>query len=162
MKVVRWWLPNEVMSGECGWRRGVGRRKKLNGEGVAAYESHSTLGLYIRPNVSWSPSFARQKTQISTGVEVVIFVDRMAAYQQKIAKSYNNNIRIRRFQVGDLVLRKAFQNTTNPMDGKLAPKWEGPYKIDSEDGKGAYRLITTDGEPLPRAWNAIHLKTYFI
>ncbi|KAD4586597.1 hypothetical protein E3N88_24198 [Mikania micrantha] len=33
---------------------------------------------------------------------------RMAAYQQKIAKSYNKNIRIRRFQVGDFVLRKAF------------------------------------------------------
>ncbi|KAD6454188.1 hypothetical protein E3N88_08894 [Mikania micrantha] len=42
---------------------------------------------------------------------------RMAAYQQKIAKSYNKNIRIGRFQVGDLVLRKAFQNTTNPADG---------------------------------------------
>ncbi|KAD4888478.1 hypothetical protein E3N88_20551 [Mikania micrantha] len=87
---------------------------------------------------------------------------RMAAYQQKIAKSYNKNIRIRRFQVGDLVLRKAFQNTTNPTDGKLAPKWEGPYKIDFEAGKGAYRLITIDGETIPRAWNAIHLKTYFI
>ncbi|KAD4981704.1 hypothetical protein E3N88_18375 [Mikania micrantha] len=29
------------------------------------------------------------------------------------------------------------KNTTNPTDGKLAPKWEGPYKIDSEAGKGA-------------------------
>ncbi|KAD6454283.1 hypothetical protein E3N88_08989 [Mikania micrantha] len=46
----------------------------------------------------------------------------IATYQQKIAKSYNKNIRIRRFQVGDLVLRKAFLNTTNPADGKLAPK----------------------------------------
>ncbi|KAD5960652.1 hypothetical protein E3N88_12124 [Mikania micrantha] len=54
---------------------------------------------------------------------------RMAAYQQKIAKSYNKNIRIRRFKVGDLVLRKAFQNTTNPTDGKLAPKWEDVIKL---------------------------------
>ncbi|KAD5317516.1 hypothetical protein E3N88_17462 [Mikania micrantha] len=83
---------------------------------------------------------------------------RMATYQQKIAKSYNKNIRIRRFQIGDLVLRKAFQNTTNPTDGKLAPKWEGPYKIDSEAGKGAYKLTNMEGEPLPRSWNAIHLK----
>ncbi|KAD4385344.1 hypothetical protein E3N88_25512 [Mikania micrantha] len=87
---------------------------------------------------------------------------RMAAYQQKIAKSYNKNIRIRRFHVEDLVLRKAFQNTTNPTDGKIAPKWEGPYKIDFEAGKGAYRLVTINGEPIPRAWNAIHLKIYFI
>ncbi|KAK9071857.1 hypothetical protein SSX86_008287 [Deinandra increscens subsp. villosa] len=87
---------------------------------------------------------------------------RMASYQQRIAKSYNKNTRLRRFQVGDLVLRKAFQNTTNPADGKLAPKWEGPYLIDSEEGKGAYRLVNMEGEPLPRAWNAIHLKAYFM
>ena len=54
------------------------------------------------------------------------------------------------------------QNTTNPADGKLAPKWEGPYKIESEAGKGAYKLINIEGKPLPRSWNAIHLKLYFI
>ena len=85
---------------------------------------------------------------------------RMAAYQQRIAKAYNKNIRIRRFQVGDLVLRKAFQNTTKPGDGKLAPKWEGPYLIDYEAGKGAYWLSTLEGDILPRSWNAIHLKYY--
>ena len=87
---------------------------------------------------------------------------RIAAYQQRMTRSYNKNIRIRRFQVGDLVLRKAFQNTTNPADGKLAPKWEGPYIIKSEAGKGAYELTDMDGIPLPRSWNAIHLKKYFI
>ncbi|KAI3783284.1 hypothetical protein L1987_42361 [Smallanthus sonchifolius] len=86
----------------------------------------------------------------------------IAAYQQRIAKSYNKNIRIRRFQVGDLVLRKAFQNIINPNDGKLEPKWEGPYLIDSEVGKGAYWLATMQGDILPRSWNAIHLKTYFM
>ncbi|KAD5802666.1 hypothetical protein E3N88_14026 [Mikania micrantha] len=83
---------------------------------------------------------------------------RMATYQQKVSKSYNKNIRICRFQVGDLVLRMAFQNTTNPANGKLAPKWEGPYKIESEAAKGAYKLTNMEGEPLPRSWNAIHLK----
>ncbi|KAI3761736.1 hypothetical protein L1987_52157 [Smallanthus sonchifolius] len=67
---------------------------------------------------------------------------RIVAYQQRIAKSYNKNIRIRRFQVGDFVLRKAVQNTTNPSDGKLAPKWEGPYLIDSEAGKGVLASLT--------------------
>ncbi|KAI3802237.1 hypothetical protein L1987_30367 [Smallanthus sonchifolius] len=87
---------------------------------------------------------------------------RIAAYQQRIAKSYNKNIRIRRFQVGDLLLRKAFQNTTNPSDRKLEPKWEDPYLIDSETGKGAYWLATMEGDILPRSWNAIHIKTYFM
>ena len=87
---------------------------------------------------------------------------RIAAYQQRITNSYNKNIRIRRFRVGDMVLRKAFQNTTNPSDGKLAPKWEGHYLIDSEAGKGAYWLATMEGEILPRSWNVIHLKAYFM
>ncbi|KAD5317941.1 hypothetical protein E3N88_17887 [Mikania micrantha] len=87
---------------------------------------------------------------------------RMATYQQKIAESYNKNIRIRRFQVGDLILRKAFQNTTNLADEKLAPNWGGPYRIELEAGKGAYKLTNMEGEPLPRSWNAIHLKLYFI
>ena len=87
---------------------------------------------------------------------------RIAAHQQRIANSYNKNIRIRRFQIGDLVLRKTFQNTKDPADGKLAPKWEGPYKIDSKAGKGAYWLADMEGTLLPRSWNAIHLKAYFI
>ena len=87
---------------------------------------------------------------------------RMAAYQQRISKAYNKNIRIRRFQVGDLMLRKAFQKTTNPADGKLAPKWEGPYRIELEAGKGAYRLTKMNGDPVLRAWNEVHLKAYFI
>src|ERR1044071_5667149 len=70
---------------------------------------------------------------------------RMATYQQRIARAYNKNIRIRRFQEGDLVLRKAFQNTTKPSDGKLAPKWEGPYLIDSEAGKGDLQSRPKDG-----------------
>ncbi|KAJ0942260.1 putative integrase, catalytic core, ribonuclease H domain, ribonuclease H-like superfamily [Helianthus annuus] len=87
---------------------------------------------------------------------------RMASYQQRMAGAYNKNVRIRKFQVGDMVLRKAFQNTTNPADGKLAPKWEGPYLIEAEAGKGAYRLLTMEGNLLPRAWNAVHLKKYFM
>ncbi|XP_076906476.1 uncharacterized protein LOC143562604 [Bidens hawaiensis] len=66
---------------------------------------------------------------------------RMATYQQWSIKSYNKNVRVRRFQVGDLILRKAFQNTTDPKDGKLAPKWEGPYRIEVETGKGSISVI---------------------
>ena len=72
------------------------------------------------------------------------------------------NIRLRRFQIGDMVLRKTFQKTKDPSVGNLAPKWEGPYLIDVEAGKGAYWLETLEGDVLPRSWNAIHLKAYYM
>ena len=50
-------------------------------------------------------------------------------YQHAAAKYYNSNDRNRRFNEGDLVLRKVFQNTAERNAGKLGAKWEGPYKI---------------------------------
>ncbi|KAL0458774.1 UNVERIFIED_CONTAM: hypothetical protein Slati_0504600 [Sesamum latifolium] len=45
--------------------------------------------------------------------------------------------------------------------GKLDPTWEGPYKVTSVIGKGAYELEDPEGRPLPRPWNVHNLKKYF-
>nr|XP_017245120.1 PREDICTED: uncharacterized protein LOC108216789 [Daucus carota subsp. sativus] len=87
---------------------------------------------------------------------------RLAAYQQQVAKSYNKHVHVRAFKVGDMVLRKTFQNTTDPTAGKFADTWEGPYLIDAIVGQGAYRLSTLGGEQIPRSWNALHLKSYHV
>ncbi|KAK9750715.1 hypothetical protein RND81_02G216100 [Saponaria officinalis] len=81
--------------------------------------------------------------------------------KQVIAKSYNENVRVRAFQVGDL-LRKVFQNTQNLGVGKFAYNWESPYQIESVVGNGVYRLMTLDGQPVPRPWNVVHLKKYHL
>uniref|UniRef100_A0A803N232 Uncharacterized protein n=1 Tax=Chenopodium quinoa TaxID=63459 RepID=A0A803N232_CHEQI len=65
---------------------------------------------------------------------------RMAAHQQIVERSFNKNVKAKTFQLGDWVLRKAFQNTKNPADGKLAPPWEGPYEITQIVRNDAYRL----------------------
>ncbi|XP_074296944.1 uncharacterized protein LOC141627610 [Silene latifolia] len=70
---------------------------------------------------------------------------RMASYRQTVAKSYNKNVKVRTLQVGDLVLRKVFQNTKNQQAGKFAYNWEGPYQVESSVGNGAYRLMTMEG-----------------
>ncbi|XP_074288756.1 uncharacterized protein LOC141613913 [Silene latifolia] len=87
---------------------------------------------------------------------------RMAAYKQTTARSYNKNVRLRTLQVGDLVLRKVFPNTMNQSAGKFAYNWEGPYRIEGIVGNGAYKLETMDGEGVPRSWNIIHLKKYYV
>ena len=86
---------------------------------------------------------------------------RLASYQRQMKKGYDKNIRPRSFQINDLVLCKVVANTRNLNDGKLGPNWEGPYKVTSFAGVGAYRLEDMDGKTIPRPWNICNLKKYF-
>ena len=54
---------------------------------------------------------------------------RLAEYQQKLARRYNWDVKTRGFGVGDLVLRKVVGNMWDTNVGKLAPTWEGPYRV---------------------------------
>ena len=46
---------------------------------------------------------------------------KLARYQNLMAKHYNSRVRHRDFQVGDLVLRKVTVATRDPSQGKLGP-----------------------------------------
>ena len=46
---------------------------------------------------------------------------RLARYQNLMAKHYNTKVRHRDFQVGDLVLRKVMGAARDPSQGKLGP-----------------------------------------
>ena len=87
---------------------------------------------------------------------------RLGIYQQRVAKYYNSKVRRRSFKVDDLVLRKVFQNTQEVNSGKLGPTWEGPYRVTSIPRVGAYRLQTLDGTDVPRSWNSVHLRRYYL
>jgi len=52
----------------------------------------------------------------------------MAKYQQKMAEYYNQRVKLKRFNIGDLVLRKVTPVMKDLAQGKLGPTWEGPYK----------------------------------
>ena len=69
---------------------------------------------------------------------------RLVRYQNLITKHYNNKVRHRDFQVGDLVLRKVMGTTRDLSQGKLGPNWEGPYRIASWQRKGTYHLEIMD------------------
>ena len=59
---------------------------------------------------------------------------RLARYENLMAKHYNSRVRHRDFHVGDLVLRKMTGATRDPSQGKLGPNWEGPTR--SLHGRG--------------------------
>jgi hypothetical protein len=86
---------------------------------------------------------------------------RIALYQGKMARYYNTKVKLRRFEVGDWVLRKVTQATKDPSQGKLGPNWEGPYKIIQYYRRGTYHLEDHHGKKLPHPWNAEHLKKYY-
>ena len=50
----------------------------------------------------------------------------LVEYQQKLARRYNKDERIREFRAGDLVLWKVVGNKRDVNAGKLAPTYEGP------------------------------------
>jgi len=86
---------------------------------------------------------------------------RLARYQDLMAKHYNSKVRQRDFQVGDLVLRKVTGATRDPSQGKLGSNWEGSYGIISWQRKGTYHLKTLNEEKWHHPWNAEHLKKYY-
>ena len=86
---------------------------------------------------------------------------RIQNYQHAAAKYYNSTMQNRRFNRGDLVLRKVFQNTTERNAGKLGANWEGPYKIENIVRPGSYEIANMQGIKIPRTWNAMYLKKYY-
>ena len=86
---------------------------------------------------------------------------RLAWYQNLMAKHYNSKVKHRDFQVGDLALRKIMGASKDPTQGKLGPNWERPYRIMSWQRRGTYYLQTLDGQKLPHPWNTEHLRRYY-
>jgi ribonuclease HI len=81
-----------------------------------------------------------------------------AAYQQDVARNYNKHVRIRPFQVDDLVLREVVQKKNKK---KFMPNWEGPFRITAKAGYGAYKLAEMDGTPVSNPWNASKLRKFY-
>ena len=86
---------------------------------------------------------------------------RLVKYQQKLAQRYNRDMRKREFEAGDLVLRKVVGNSWDVNIGKLAPTWEGPYRVTAIMSARAYYLEDLDETPLPQPWNAHNLKKFY-
>ena len=88
-----------------------------------------------------------------------IATNKLAEYQQRLAHRYNQDVKSREFHVKDLVLRKAVGNARDTNAGKLAPYWEGMYKVIAI--ARAYYLEDMDERPLPRPWNVQNLRKFY-
>ncbi|XP_020426547.1 uncharacterized protein LOC109950823 [Prunus persica] len=86
---------------------------------------------------------------------------RVASYQQQLKSYHDKRAKVRQFQPGDLVLKKAFITAPRQWSKKMNPNWEGPYMISRSGGRGSYTLDTMEGKEIPRKWNAHHLRKYY-
>ncbi|VFQ68794.1 unnamed protein product [Cuscuta campestris] len=85
---------------------------------------------------------------------------KMIEYQQAAKAYHDNKVGPRYFQVGDEVLRR--REASKPGDGgKLAKKWEGPYRVTAILRPGTYKLETMEGRELERCWNSHHLRKFY-
>ena len=85
----------------------------------------------------------------------------LAYYQYKLKQGYDTKVKLRPLEPGDLVLRKVLGTVKNPAWEKLGPNWEGPYRITSLAGIGAYFLEDLDERVIPRPWNVNNLRRYY-
>ncbi|GAV61679.1 hypothetical protein CFOL_v3_05206 [Cephalotus follicularis] len=86
---------------------------------------------------------------------------RVATYQQRVSRYYNKRVNPRPLREGDLVIRNAVIADPTGTRGKLAPNWEGPYKVKMVLQPGTFKLVTLGGREIPRAWNSEHLRKYY-
>jgi hypothetical protein len=80
----------------------------------------------------------------------------------RVARAYNMKVKLKSFQVGDLVWKTILPVRTKDLKfGKWSPSWEGPYTIVKVITENSYMLKTLQGEYLPRAHNGRYLKNYY-
>ena len=86
---------------------------------------------------------------------------RTTRYKIFMGRQYDAMVKLRRFNIGDLVLKRVSLATRNPAHGKLGPNWEGPYRIINCKRQGSYYLEALDGRKLEHPWNVEQLKKYY-
>lgn len=73
---------------------------------------------------------------------------RAEACRRMVERWYNTKVCPRNFHEGDMVWRKTGEARKVTSHGKLAAKWEGPFRITEALGNDAYRLSRPDGRPI--------------
>ena len=85
---------------------------------------------------------------------------RTMEYQRRVKRAFDKHVVPRAFLPGDLVLKTV--EATGKHVSKLAPQWEGPFKVIRSRGKDAFELEDPSGFILTRLWNACHLRKFYI
>ena len=81
-------------------------------------------------------------------------------YQRRMKRAFDQKVRPRSYQIGDLVLKRILPPGTDNR-GKWTPNYEGPYVVKKVFSGGALMLTTMDGEDFLSPVNSDVVKKYF-
>ncbi|XP_070018288.1 uncharacterized protein [Nicotiana sylvestris] len=106
---------------------------------------------------------------VKTRLEKLSLIDekRLAAvchgqlYQQRMARAYNKKVHPRKFEVGQLVLRRILPHQAEAK-GKFAPNWQGPFIVTRVLSNGALYLTDIEGKCIEMAINSDVVKRYYV
>jgi hypothetical protein len=84
----------------------------------------------------------------------VLALQALNKYQVQTKAWLDNNVVPREFNEGNLVL---VRTTRTESRGKLEPKWEGSYIVNTKASPSAYRLATSSSKDLEHSWNINYL-----
>ena len=82
-------------------------------------------------------------------------------YQNRVKNAFDKKVRPRKFNEGDLVLKKVLQAQKDHR-GKWAPNYEGPFVVKEPFSGGALLLTNMDDEELPLLVNSDTVNRYCI
>ncbi|CAL1369677.1 unnamed protein product [Linum trigynum] len=83
---------------------------------------------------------------------------RLERMKRQVAQYYDKKMCPHGITVGAQVLKRDFRS--NSREGKLAPKWKGPYRVRVVVGARTFKLEHPDGKVVKRTWNAQNLRLY--
>ncbi|GJR71068.1 reverse transcriptase domain-containing protein [Tanacetum coccineum] len=86
---------------------------------------------------------------------------REARYKTKMEQYYNKKVRPAGFRPGEFVYRRNEASRVEDQ-GKMGPKWEGPYRVTEAFENGSYKLQTIEDKLVPRTWHAINLRKCYL
>jgi hypothetical protein len=88
-------------------------------------------------------------------------LEKMKENMAKVARAYNKKVKLKEFQVKDLVWEAVLPlGTKDATYEKWSPNWHGPYRFDQVLPRNAYMLEELDGVKFPVVVNGQHLKKY--
>nr|GEX66458.1 reverse transcriptase domain-containing protein [Tanacetum cinerariifolium] len=80
-----------------------------------------------------------------------------ASMNNKAKCEYNQKVRPMSFKLDKYVFKRNEASRVKDQ-GKLGPKWKGPYRVTEAYHNGSYKLQTMRGNEVPKTWHAINLR----